>query len=89
MMNTPYLETCCQVLRQRMEYSSDEYLVQLVRIQQLAQSVAMTLAYRRSGLQVDLPVSIMVKSFQQQLQSYKALLPEHLKDSREYDVPAF
>lgn len=66
-----------------MEYPTDELLVNLVRIQRLAQSISLSFSFRGSGLQVDLPVSIIVKSFQQQLESFKTLLPEHLRDHSE------
>lgn len=80
-MNTSYLEACCRVIGEKMECSTDEFLIYLVKIQQLAQSISMTLAFRNnSSLQVDLPVTIIIKSFQQQLESFKNSVPISLAD---------
>jgi len=79
-MSTAWLDTCCQVLQQKMEYPSDEYLVQGVRILQLAQNIAFTFACRGSGIQ-SVPVNIIVKSFQPQIEAYRALLPPELKEN--------
>ena len=70
-----------------MEYPSDAYLVQLVRIQQLSQSISLVSALRGTGGQADLPANIIAKTFQQQLDSYRSLLPEHLKAHREWRLP--
>ncbi len=83
LMSSAYLDTCCQILEQRMEYQTDGNLVNLIRIQQLAQSISLTFAFRGSGVQPDLPVNIIVENFQQQLQAFKTLLPERLKENRE------
>ena len=80
-MNTSYLEACCRVIEGRMEVSTDELLIYLVKIQQLAQSISMTLAFRNnSSLQVDLPLTIIIKSFQQQLESFRGSLPPTLRN---------
>ncbi|KAK3375304.1 hypothetical protein B0H63DRAFT_275190 [Podospora didyma] len=82
MNTTPYLLTCCQVLESRMEYPTDEILVWLVRQEQLSQSISQTVAYRGSNFRDgDLPLAIVIKSFQQQLQSFKSLLPPHIAEN--------
>ena len=68
-----------------MEYPTDAYLVQLVRIQQLAQSISLMFAFRGAGVQAGLSVNIMAESFQQQIDSYRSMLPEHLKENGELD----
>lgn len=78
MMNSPYLETCCQVLERQMEYPSDGYLVQLVRIQQLGQAIVVAFSLRSAGIQMDLSTSFMVENFSQRIAQFKAQLPEHL-----------
>lgn len=81
-MNTSYLEACCRVIGSKMECATDELLIYLVKIQQLAQSISMTLAFRNnSSLQVDLPVTIIIKSFQQQLEAFKNSVPMSLADN--------
>jgi len=54
-----------------------------VRIQQLSQSISLVSTLRGTGGQADLPANIIAKTFQQQLDSYRSLLPEHLKNDRE------
>ncbi|OAA57845.1 thiamine biosynthetic bifunctional enzyme [Niveomyces insectorum RCEF 264] len=76
MMNTGYLEKCCQVLERQMEYPSDAYLVQLVRIQQLAQSVVVTFALREQGMMMGLSIQNIVQNLQQQIDAYKAQIPK-------------
>ncbi|CAM1505357.1 Fc.00g109940.m01.CDS01 [Cosmosporella sp. VM-42] len=72
LMNTTYLETCCKVLETTMQYPSDEYLVKLVRIQQLAQSISLTMAIDNiSQTAMKLPLTMVVRSFQDQLDSFR------------------
>jgi len=81
-MNTSYLDACCRTLETRMEYPSDELLVWLVRTQQQAQSISLTLAFRASAtLQQtsNLPISLIIKSLQQQLSAFKDSMPSHMK----------
>lgn len=78
MMNTPFLETCCQVLESQKEYPSDSYLVQLVRIQQLSQSILVGFSMRTAGMQMDLSINFLVENFEQQIACYQAQLPEQL-----------
>lgn len=79
-INTTYADECCKPIQERAEYSSDELLVHLVRIQQLAQSILGTMGPDTSTLQsMQLPMTVVAQSFQQQLDAFKAGLPEGLK----------
>lgn len=82
-MDTTYLESCCRQIQESAEYPSDELLVQLFKIQQLAQSISLTLGAESTSFQSQLPLTIVVQSFQQQLEVFKTALPEHLKDNGE------
>ena len=76
MMTTPYLETCCQVLERQKEYASDAYLVQLVRVQQLSQSISMAYSVRNDGVQMGPSLAHMVQNLRQQFESFKAQIPQ-------------
>lgn len=76
LMNTELLETCCKVLESTRPYPSDEYLVKLVRIQQLAQSISLTMADIDKQA-MKLPLTMVVRSFQDQLDLFRnSLSPE-------------
>ncbi|KAG8165697.1 hypothetical protein KVR01_004249 [Diaporthe batatas] len=74
-MNTTYLESCCRVIEEKMEYPTDEFIVYLTRTQQLSQSISMTLAFRNASL----PLSMIIKSFQEQIAQLRASIPESVK----------
>ncbi|CAK7236811.1 hypothetical protein SBRCBS47491_009764 [Sporothrix bragantina] len=76
MMNTPYLETCCQVLERQMEYPSDAYLLQLVRIQQLSQSISLAYSLRTDGMQMGMSLRHMMQNLRQQIEAFKTQIPE-------------
>ncbi|CAK7207258.1 hypothetical protein SEUCBS139899_010068 [Sporothrix eucalyptigena] len=76
MMNTPYLETCCQVLERQMEYPSDRYLLQLVRVQQLSQSVSLAYSLRADGMQMGMSLRHMMQNLRNQIEAFKAQMPE-------------
>jgi hypothetical protein len=79
-MNTTYVEKCCAVLAERAEYPTDRLVVALFKIMRLAQSICVTLGADNSlypSMQV--PITAVVQSFQQQLEMFKAALPEDLK----------
>lgn len=76
MMKTAYLETCCQVLERQMEYPSDAYLLQLVRIQQLSQSISVAYSLRGDGMQMGMSLRHMMQNLRQQIEAFKAQLPK-------------
>lgn len=81
-MNTTYLESCCRQIEEAAEYPSDALLVHLFKIQQLAQTISLTLGTESKSFQsLQLPLTMVVQSFQQQLDIFKTSLPEHLKDN--------
>ncbi|KAH8880399.1 hypothetical protein GQ53DRAFT_669908 [Thozetella sp. PMI_491] len=82
LMNTSYLEACCRVLESKMEYPTDELLIHLVRAQQLTQSISMALSLRSYAVTaIDIPLSIVVKSFKQQLETFRTSLPPHISEN--------
>jgi hypothetical protein len=83
-MNTELLETCCKVLESTMQYPTDEYLVKLVRIQHLAQSISLTMANDNISKQtMELPLTMVVRSFQDQLDLFSSSLSPELADNGE------
>ncbi|TLD34309.1 hypothetical protein PspLS_00558 [Pyricularia sp. CBS 133598] len=85
LMNTSYLDFCCRTLETRMEYPTDELVVNLVKVQQLSQSISLSLALRNDSnfsrsIEYQLPpLDDVVRSFQQQLQVFEQMLPEYFK----------
>lgn len=78
-MNTTYLDHCCRVLEERREYPTDQLVVLLVRTQQIAQSISMTLAFRNN--RDSLPLSLIVQSFQHEIRQLKDAIPESFCES--------
>lgn len=88
-MNATYLECCCRQIEEAAEYPSDELLVQLFKIQQLAQTISLTLGAESTSFQsLQLPLTMVVQSFQQQIDIFKSSLPEHLKDNGKTRTPS-
>ncbi|KAG5979217.1 hypothetical protein E4U55_005403 [Claviceps digitariae] len=81
LMNTNQLDCCLKVIEATMEYPSDEYLIQLVKIQQLAQTISLTMAGNGMAPPMSLPLVMVIQSFQDQLDTFRASLPPHLADS--------
>ena len=87
-MNTEYLDTCCSVLESKMEYESDMDLVQMVRIQKLAQSIAVTWDSKAASLTSShTPPTMIIQTFQEQLNSFQASLPPYLQENCELSSP--
>ncbi|KAH7188476.1 uncharacterized protein B0J16DRAFT_94771 [Fusarium flagelliforme] len=82
LMNTTHLDMCCRVLENTMQYPSDEYLVKLVRIQQLAQSISVTMAPENLDQTTDkVPLTMAVQSFEEQLRQYRESLNPRFSDN--------
>lgn len=77
-MNTTYLDHCCRILEEQMEYPSDRLVVLLVRTQQLSQSVSMTIAFRNN--RDSLPLSLAIQSFQHEIRQLRSTVPDSLSD---------
>lgn len=90
-MSTTYLDACIQALKEANEYPTDELLIHLVEIQKLAQSISFTLDVSNGGsflggsLQ-QLPITMVIDSFQEQLDNFKASLPMKYRENREYFI---
>lgn len=85
LMNTTCLDDCCRILEDKMEYSTDQLLVLLVRTQHLSRSVSMTLAFRNP--KDSLPLSIIIQSFQHEIRQLRKTIPEHLIECSQFIVP--
>ncbi|PTB64338.1 hypothetical protein BBK36DRAFT_1136075 [Trichoderma citrinoviride] len=81
-MNTSQLDAFCNLLSSPGEYPSDLYLVKLVKIQMLSQSIAMATTFDPAQPPpMQLPLTMVVHDFQEQIEAYKASLPPHLVDN--------
>ncbi|KAK1240684.1 hypothetical protein MKX07_006117 [Trichoderma sp. CBMAI-0711] len=81
-MNTSQLDAFCNLLSSPGEYPSDIYLVKLVRIQMLSQSISMAMTFDPAQPPpMQLPLTMVVQDFQQQIEAYRASLPPHLADN--------
>lgn len=70
-----------------MQYPSDEYLVKLVRIQQLAQSISITMAPENLDQTTDkVPLTMVVQSFEEQLRQYRESLNPRFSDNGMHPV---
>ncbi|KAM0281351.1 hypothetical protein ACHAQH_003619 [Verticillium albo-atrum] len=75
-MNTTSLDGCCKAVEEKAEHPSDVLVVKLFRIQQLAQTISLTLGADSTAFQsMQLPLTMVVQSFQQQLDLFKSSLP--------------
>lgn len=88
-MNTSYLDTCCNVLETNAEYETDLLLVHMVRIQKLAQSIAVTWDENSPSLpSMHLPPTMIVQAFQEQIDSFQANLPPHIQNNCKFTAPS-
>lgn len=82
-MASTYLDTCCNVLEERMDQPQDAILVKFVKIQQIAQSISLTQAMHRSGQKLPVPLGQAIKTSQQQLSDFKNGLSSYIREMRE------
>jgi hypothetical protein len=82
-MDTSNLDNCCSALEAAKQYPSDEFLVKLVKIQQIAQSISSTMTLDSSQLPTRLPLLMVVESFQARLDAFRASIPVHLSGNSE------
>ena len=71
-MNTIHLGSCCKVLETVMQSPTDEVAIALVKVQQLAQSISSTLCSGPGSPPLQLPLHMLVLSFQAQLQDFQS-----------------
>ncbi|ORY59091.1 uncharacterized protein BCR38DRAFT_477399 [Pseudomassariella vexata] len=84
LMSAAYIEVICRMIEQKSEYPTDELLVRLVKIQQIAQSITTTFSINHNFQNPPssvLPLLVVVRSFQEQIDAYKAPLPTYLQDN--------
>ncbi|KAI0127084.1 hypothetical protein BJ170DRAFT_596643 [Xylariales sp. AK1849] len=80
---TPYIDQCLRELETAKEYESDLLLVQLVRIQHLADRISQL--HSRDRMDDELPgiprapVTAYLNAFQTELDRFKAQIPRHLR----------
>ncbi|KAM0454587.1 hypothetical protein ACHAO4_004394 [Trichoderma viride] len=77
-MNTSQLDNYCNLLTSPGEYHSDLYLARLVKIQTLSQSISMAMLDQQP---MQLPLTMVIQTFQEQIEAYRASLPPHLHDN--------
>jgi hypothetical protein len=82
-----YAENCCQILQDRVEYPDDLYLVQLVRMQRIADSSRTTLHNEalENSLEFPMLLSIGVASLEKSVQDMGATLDLELPQACERD----
>ncbi|PFH58795.1 hypothetical protein XA68_13211 [Ophiocordyceps unilateralis] len=78
LMSTAQLDGYCDALASACEYPSDDYLVRLVRLQQLAHDIAIAMAPASSSSAMSLPFAMVVESFRHQLDTFRVTLPAHI-----------
>lgn len=81
-MNTSHVELCLKTLENAAEYPSDVFLIKLVKSQQIAQNIALTMSFDPNQ-QLPLPIPVMVQTFQEQINNFRETLPKHLQDDGE------
>ncbi|KAJ4860416.1 hypothetical protein T069G_05404 [Trichoderma breve] len=81
-INTSQLDNFCNMLTSPGEYPSDIYLAKLVKIQMLSQSISMAMTFDPTQPQpMQLPLTMVIQTFQEQIDAYRASLPAHLVDN--------
>ncbi|MCJ1437433.1 hypothetical protein MMC27_006820 [Xylographa pallens] len=79
-----YADTCLNVLEESAEYPSDEYLIQLVRLQHIAEEISQALPRydlelpHRSASQI----ALCIRTLQAKLEGFRSNLPTHLQQDR-------
>ncbi|KJZ74079.1 hypothetical protein HIM_06528 [Hirsutella minnesotensis 3608] len=77
-LNPAQVQSYCKILETAKEYPSDEFLIKLVQIQQLAQSIAQTMSLDPAMPALSLPLAMVIESFKDQLDTFRVTLPAHL-----------
>ncbi|PKK46337.1 hypothetical protein CI102_10716 [Trichoderma harzianum] len=84
-INTSQLDNFCNMLTSPGEYPSDIYLAKLVKIQMLSQSISMAMTFDPTQPQpMQLPLTMVIQTFQEQIDAYRASLPAHLVDNGKF-----
>lgn len=72
-----YIEECCYAIEKSREYPSDNYLVYLVRLQNISEKIRPISV----PAWIDQPLAMYIKMLQTELQQFKDNLPEELKQN--------
>lgn len=85
-MDTAAVDSWCSAIELQAELPSDELLVQLIRIQKLAQTISLTIASASAGGAVPAAalLAMVVHGFQQQLQAFRSGLPAHFRHNSKF-----
>lgn len=87
-MNTSQLDNYCSLLTSPGEYHSDLYLARLVKIQTLSQSISMAMLFDPAHQQpMQLPLTMVIQTFQEQIGAYRTSLPPHLVHNGKFFSP--
>ncbi|KAK4188676.1 protein priB [Podospora australis] len=81
MVESPCLSKCCQILRSRREYETDELLVYLVRTQQATQYVARSLKQHNTHQKEIQPLAALIEKLRRGLHTFKSTLPPDIKEN--------
>lgn len=65
-----------------MQYPSDMFLVKLVQVQQLAQSISLAMSTESGQSPSRLPLTMVVQSFEVQIESFRASLSIEFRNNR-------
>lgn len=78
---TAHLEESCNALAQDPEFERDIYLVQLVRLQKIAEQITQSIPYDapQSFWTSKPPIGMLVKAFEAQLEAFKGAIPRDLQ----------
>lgn len=81
---TDSTESCLRSLEQNPEYLSDEHLIQLVKLQFVAEEINQALPRHRQDFSSGsaAPIQLCIKTLQSKLDSFRMKLPLHLQQNR-------
>jgi len=74
----PYIETCCEILAERMEYPSDHDMISLVHIHRVVRKIQQSLPMEHLEAQWSLntPVLMLIKTLAAEIQGVRDSLPQ-------------
>ncbi len=78
---TSYIKACCEALAETREYESDTLLLYLVRLQHIALKINQSLNDPMFLQLNKVPIQMHVKMLQEELESFKFLLPPGLQQN--------
>jgi hypothetical protein len=79
-----FTEACLQVLEKTAEYNSDQYVIQLVKMQSIAEEINQALPRHSQDFSSgsSAPVALCLRTLQEKLDSFRMKLPIHLQQNR-------